>query len=196
MSRPLDEEYFTRYGANSSGVRKTDYSKNWRHFTFSLPDMLRIYRARYGKDPRTFLDIGAADGSFIRKVLERGIKARGIENSPYILGQIEDRSIRRLIQVGNAADLVRDMKPGAYDIILECAAQYLPPRRLDRYLKNLAKLQPGMVCLLVDAKSYGGDRGGAHTGVKTFETITWWRRKMVESGFEKSPHEFFFFGKG
>lgn len=201
MSRPssvpsssaLGEEYFTRYGANSPGVRKTDYSKNWRHFTFSLPDILRIYRARYGRDPRTFLDIGAADGSFVAKVREHGIRARGIENSPYILAQIRDPKIRRLIEVGNAADLVREIEPGAFDLILECAAQYLPPRRLDRYLKNLAKLKPGMLCLLVDAKSYAGDRGGAHTGVKTFETITWWRRKVVECGFEKSPHEFFFY---
>jgi hypothetical protein len=195
MSLPLGEEYFTRYGANSPGVRKTDYRRNWRHFTFSLPEMLRVYRSRFGRDPGTFLDIGAADGSFLIKARERGMKARGIENSPFILAQIPDSKIRRLIQVGNAADLVRDMRPGAYDLVLECAAQYLPPRRLDRYLKNLARLQPGMVCLLVDPRNYQGDRGSAHTGVRTFETITWWRRKMVECGFEKSPHEFFFFAK-
>ncbi len=193
MSRPLGEEYFTRYGVNSAGVRKTDYSKNWRHFTFSLPDMLRVYRARFGRDPRAFLDIGAADGSFLRAARERGIRSRGIENSPYILAQIRDRAIRRLIQVGNAADLTRDRTPGAQDLILECAAQYLPPRRLDRYLKNLARLRPDMVCLLVDPRNYQCDRGPAHTGVRTFETITWWKRKMKAAGFTRCEKDFYFF---
>jgi hypothetical protein len=193
MSRPLGEEYFTRYGVNSAGVRKTDYSRNWRHFTFSLPEILRIYKKRLGKPPRTFLDIGAADGRFMEEARSRGLKVRGIENSPYILAQIRDRSLRARIRVGNAADLIRDFEPGAFDIILECAAQYLPPRRLDRYLKNLARLRPGMVCLLVDPRNYQGDRGSAHTGVRTFETITWWKKKMEETGFRRSSHDFFFF---
>jgi hypothetical protein len=193
MTRPLGEDYFTRYGANSPGVRKTDYSRSWRHFTFSLSDMLRVYRSRYGKNPRTFLDIGAADGSLMVKAREKGLKVRGIENSPYILAQIRDPKIRRLITVGNAADLVKELEPGSCDLILECAAQYLPPRRLDRYLKNLAKLRPGMVCMLVDPRNYEGDRSGPHTGVRTFDTITGWRKKMEACGFERSSHEFCFY---
>ncbi|MCD6024216.1 MAG: uncharacterized protein K0Q91_1132 [Fibrobacteria bacterium] len=193
MSRPLGEDYFTRYGVNSPGIRKKDYARSWRHFTFSLPEILRIYRRHTGSAPRTFLDIGAADGSFMQLARERGLKVRGIENSPYILAQIQDRSLRARIQVGNAADLIRDFEPGAFDIILECAAQYLPPRRLDRYLKNLTRLTPGMVCLLVDPKNYQGDRGKAHTGVRTFETLTWWKRKMAGAGYAKCEGGFYFF---
>src|SRR5690606_9120739 len=115
---------------------------------------------------------GAADGSFLRKALERGLKVRGIENSPYILSRIKDPKIKALILEADAVDAIRDVKPGSCDIILECAAQYLPPRRLDRYLKNVARAcsREGMVCLLVDPKNYDGDRSGPHTGVRTFET--------------------------
>jgi SAM-dependent methyltransferase len=129
----------------------------------------------------------------MREARTRGLKVRGIENSPYILERIRDRTIRDRIQVGNAADLIREIEPGSFDLILECAAQYLPPHRLDRYLKNLARLEPNMVCLLVDPRNYQGDRGAAHTGVRTFETITWWKKKMREAGFEHSVNDFFFF---
>ncbi|HEX2612811.1 MAG TPA: hypothetical protein VHO02_04390, partial [Fibrobacteria bacterium] len=83
-----------------------------------------------------------------------------------------------------------------FDIILECAAQYLPPRRLDPYLKNVARAcaPGGMVCLLVDPKNYQGDRSPAHTGARTFENLTWWRGKMKALGFSRVPdHDFFFF---
>lgn len=193
MSRPLGEEYFARYGVNSAGIQKKDYARSWRHFTFSLSEILRVYRKRVGKAPRTFLDIGAADGRFMQAARARGLRVWGIENSPYILERIEDPKLKALIQVGNAADIARDLEPGAFDILLECAAQYLPPRRLDRYLKNLARLKPGMVCLLVDPRNYQGDRGKAHTGVRTFETITWWKRKMAGVGYGKREGDFYFF---
>jgi SAM-dependent methyltransferase len=195
---PLGKDYFALYGPSTPGIRKADYSRNWRHFTFSLPEILRVYRKRFGREPRTFLDIGAADGSFLKKALEQGLKAKGIENSPYILARIQDRKLKALILEGNAADLIRDPKviePGAYDIVLECAAQYLPPRRLDPYLKNVARLcsESGMVCLLIDPKNYEGDRSGPHTGVRTFESMTWWRKKMLSFGYEKSGKDFYFF---
>jgi SAM-dependent methyltransferase len=192
--KPLGADYFDRYGVNTAGTRKRDYSRSWRHFTFSLPEILRVYRRRFGKGPRTFLDIGAADGSFLKKALERGLKARGIENSPYILARIKEPKIRALILEADAVDAIRDVKPGSHDIILECAAQYLPPHRLDRYLKNVARAcsSDGMVCLLIDPKNYDGDRSGPHTGVRTFETMTWWRRKMLVLGFKRSDKDFYF----
>jgi hypothetical protein len=193
--QPLGEDYFARYGVDTPGLRKKDYSRSWRHFTFSLPEILRVYRQRFGKPAQTFLDIGAADGSFMKKALGRGLKVRGIENSPYILARIQDRKLRALIVQADAVDAIRTVKPGSYDIILECAAQYLPPRRLDRYLKNVARAcsAEGMVCLLIDPKNYDGDRSGPHTGVRTFETMTWWRKKMLGLGFERSGKDFYFF---
>lgn len=195
-SAPLGEEYFTRYGVNTKGVRKADYARNWRHFTFSLPEILDVYRSRHGRLPATFLDVGAADGRFVALALEAGLKARGIENSPYILSRIVDPALKALIVEGDAAAVIRDFGPGSFDVILECAAQYLPPRRLDRYLRNIARAcaPGGMICLLVDPRNYGGDRCPAHTGVRTFETMTGWRRKMLASGFRSVPrYDFFFF---
>jgi hypothetical protein len=95
----------------------------------------------------------------------------------------------------DAVDAVRDVESGSCDIILECAAQYLPPRRLDRYLKHVARVcsGDGMVCLLVDPKNYQGDRSPAHTGARTFETMTWWRKKMLSLGFKRSGKDFYFF---
>jgi hypothetical protein len=101
-----------------------------------------------------------------------------------------------LILEADAVDAIRDVKPGSFDIILECAAQYLPPHRLDRYLKNVTRAcsREGMVCLLIDPKNYDGDRSGPHTGVRTFETMTWWRGRMTVLGFRKTAsHDFFFF---
>lgn len=37
---------------------------------------------------------------------------------------------------------------------------------------------------------------GPHTGVRTFETMTWWRRKMLGIGFERSEKDFYFFVGG
>jgi SAM-dependent methyltransferase len=195
-AKPLGPEYFARYGVNTAGTRKRDYARSWRHFTFSLPEILRVYRRRHGRLPATFLDIGAADGRFVALALKAGLKARGIENSPYILARIEDPKLKALITEGDAAAVIREFGPGSFDIILECAAQYLPPRRLDRYLKNVARAcaPGGMVCLLVDPRNYGGDRCPPHTGVRTFETMTAWRARMKALGFERVPeHDFFFF---
>jgi SAM-dependent methyltransferase len=195
-SKPLGRDYFARYGVNTAGTRKRDYARSWRHFTFSLPEILRTYRRRNGRRPETFLDIGAADGRFVALAVQAGLKARGIENSPYILSRIEDPALRALIVNGDAADAIRDVPAGSCDVILECAAQYLPPRRLDRYLRNVARAcaPGGMACLLVDPRNYGGDRCPAHTGVRTFETMTAWRKRMRAAGFAHvKDHDFFFF---
>ncbi len=191
-SRPLGEAYFARYG---TGSRRTDYSRSWKRFTFSLPAILRVYRERNGKLPESLLDLGAADGSLMREALRRGLKARGVENSPYILDRIRDPRLRRLIRRADAADFVRGLKPRSFDVIVECAAQYLPPRRLAPYLRNAARaLSPGgMLCLLVDPRNYQGDRSPPHMGVRTYETVTWWRRKMREAGFARREGEFYFF---
>lgn len=193
---PLGADYFERYGVNTAGTRKRDYARSWRQFTFSLPDILRAYRAHAGRRPRTFLDVGAADGRFVAQALKAGLDARGIENSPYILERIADPGLRARIARADAAEAIRAVAPGSQDIILECAAQYLPPRRLDRYLANVARaVAPGgMVCLLVDPRNYQGDRSPAHTGVRTFETLTWWRMKLRENGLRRiREHDFFFF---
>ena len=190
---PLGEDYFARYGSNTPGERKTDYSRSWRHYTFSLPEIFRLYRARFGRKPETFLDIGAADGSLVKKALEKGLKARGLENSPYILARIADPALRALIAEADAADAIKRMPAASCDVIVECAAQYLPPRRLDRYLRNVARVSSGMVCLSVDARNYEGNRSGPHTGVRTFETKTWWRRKMREAGFPRCEADYYFF---
>lgn len=193
---PLGADYFERYGVDTAGIRKRDYARSWRHFTFSLPEILRVFRKETGRVPAVFLDVGAADGSFVALALKAGLDARGIENSHYILARIADRALRARITVADAADAVKDVPAGSVDILLECAAQYLPPRRLDRYLKNVARaVAPGgMVCLLVDPRNYQGDRASAHTGVRTFETLTWWRGKMKTNGFRKTGgHDFFFF---
>lgn len=206
MPRPsasafLGADYFERYGVNTAGTVKRDYARSWRHFTFSLPEILRVYRAHNGRGrkPATFLDIGAADGRFVAQALKAGLTARGIENSPYILARIEDPALRKLITVGDAADAVKDIPAGSWDVILECAGQYLPPRRLPLYLRNVARAcaQGGMVCLLVDPKNYQGDRAPAHTGARTFETLTWWRARMKENGLRRTPgHDFYFFKPG
>ncbi len=194
-SMALGEDYFLRYGVNTPGTLKKDYSRNWRHFTFSFPEILRVYRAQFKSVPLNFLDIGAADGRFMQIAMDRGLKVRGIENSPFILARISDRKLRKLILQADALDAVVDLPEGSFDIILECAAQYLPPHRLDRYLKNVKRLcsNAGMVCLLIDPKNYEGDRSGPHTGVRTFESMTWWRKKMLALGFERSGKDFYFF---
>jgi SAM-dependent methyltransferase len=191
----LGADYFDRYGVNTAGTRKRDYARSWRHFTFSLPEILRVYRAHNGRKPESFLDIGAADGRFVQLALKAGLSARGIENSPYILSRIEDPALKTLITVADAADAILEVPAGSCDVILECAAQYLPPRRLARYLKNVTRATApgGLVCLLVDPKNYQGDRAPAHTGAKTFETMTWWRGHMTALGLRRIPdHDFFF----
>ncbi|HAO99947.1 MAG TPA: hypothetical protein DCQ83_07895 [Fibrobacteres bacterium] len=193
MSRPLGEEYFARYGANAPGYRKTDYSKTWQYHTFSLPDIFRIYQKRFGKVPETFLDLGAADGRLLQKALRRGLNACGVENSPYILARIRDPKLRARIRNADATREIRNIKAGSYDVVVECVAQYLPPRRRDRYLKNVRRVCSGVVCLLVDAKNYDGNRSGPHTGVRTFESKTWWRSKMRSLGFMRCEEDFYFF---
>src|SRR4051812_26687322 len=103
MTRPLGEDYFARYGAKGPGERPSDYSKNWRDYTFSLPEILKIYRRHFGEKPQTFFDIGAADGRLVKKALQYGLKAWGIENSPYILSKISDRKVKALIREADAA---------------------------------------------------------------------------------------------
>ena len=192
-SAPLGEDYFTRYGANGSGDPKSDYSRNWRDFTFSIPEILKIYRSHYKRAPTTFLDIGAADGSLVAAALKRGLEARGFENSPYILSRIRDPQIRARVTEADAASAIRTITPGSQDIIIECAAQYLPPHRLDRYLKNVVRASSGLLCLSVDARNYQGNRSGPHAGVRTFETATWWRKKLFEAGFSVCQDDYYFF---
>lgn len=193
MKKPLGEDYFTRYGAHTPGYEKKDYSRNWSHYTFSIPEILRTYRSRFEKLPKTFLDLGAADGSLLKKALRRGLKVRGVENSPYILARIRDPKIRALIRQADADIEILKFKSDSVDVVVECVAQYLPPRARDRYLKQVRRVCPGMVCLLVDAKNYNGIRGKAHTGVRTFETKTWWRKKMFSLGFNRCDDDFYFF---
>jgi SAM-dependent methyltransferase len=193
MAAAFGEDYFTRYGARGRGSRAADYSRNWRDFTFRLPEILRIYRKRTGREPQTFLDIGAADGSLVREAARRGLKARGFENSPYILSRIADPALRALILEVNAADAIKDPDPDSFDIVIECAAQYLPPHRLNRYLKNVARVCSGMVCLSVDARNYQGNRAGPHEGVRTFETMTWWKKTMRAAGFTRCEQDYYFF---
>lgn len=195
-TKALGAEYFERYGVNTAGTVKRDYARSWRHFTFSFPEILRVYRTRNRRKPETFLDIGAADGRFVALALKAGLNARGIENSPYILARIGDPALRKLITVADAAAAIRDVPAGSCDVVLECAAQYLPPRRLARYLKNVARAcaPGGMVCLLVDPRNYQGDRAPAHTGARTFETMTWWRARMIALGLQRvAGHDFYFF---
>lgn len=190
---PFGEEYFTSYGAHGPGGRKLDYARNWRDHTFSLPDILKRYKARYGKAPRTFFDIGAADGRLVGAALDRGLKARGIENSPYILARITDPRIKARVRRADALQAIREIPDGACDIVIECAAQYLPPRRLKAYLRQVARICAGITCLSVDARNYQGNRSGPHAGVRTFETATWWRKALFEAGFELCEDDYYFF---
>ena len=193
MPKPLGKDYFSRYGAHTPGYQNTDYSKSWRDYTFAVDEVLETYRKHFGEDPKTFLDIGAADGRLLKRALRHGLKARGIENSSYILDQIKDRKIRARIKKADATKEIRALKAESYDIIVECVAQYLSPTRRDGYLKKVTRAWSGMVCLLVDAKGYGGSRSGPHAGVRTYETKTWWKRKMLSIGFKKCQEDFYFF---
>jgi hypothetical protein len=190
---PLGEEYFARYGARGAGGRAADYSRNWRDHTFSVPEIIRLHQARFRKAPRTFFDIGAADGSLVDQALKHGLRARGIENSPYILARITDRRLKARIRRADALEALRELPDGAYDVVIECAAQYLPPHRLNRYLKNVARVCSGMACLSVDARNYQGNRAGPHAGVRTFETMTCWKKTMRAAGFKGCEQDYYFF---
>ena len=195
MPKPLGKEYFSRYGAHTPGYQNIDYSKSWRDYTFAVDEVVKAYRKRFNEEPKTFLDIGAADGRLLKQALRHGLKARGIEHSSYILDRIKDRKIRLRIKKTDAVKEIRSLKPESQDIIVECVAQYLSPVRRDRYLKTVVRACSGMVCLLVDARGYDGNRSGPHTAVRTYETKTWWKRKMLSLGFKKCEEDFYFFKK-
>jgi SAM-dependent methyltransferase len=175
--RAFDKSYFAAYGPGGNKA----YEKSWRDFTFDPKDVIGLYRALFDTKPKTLLDIGAANGALVSAFLGKGVEALGIENSPIIHRKIKSRRLKSRVRLGDAATLVPRLPDAAFDVIIECAAQYLPRKAVRAYLKQVHRACARLCCLLIQFKERDAT---PHQGLAVFETKAWWKAEMARAGFE------------
>lgn len=138
--KPLPPEYFTYYADEELGVRDRSYTSNWRDYGFSrFEDYLRVLARSYASTPNSVFETGSADGSVIRELTNRGIRARGVEFSKSILQECDPQT-RRKIARGNAVEVVHAIPDESFDCVYETCAQYIPEEYLETYFKSLRRI--------------------------------------------------------
>jgi hypothetical protein len=175
-----DKAYFESYGPGGS----KSYARSWREFTFDPADILALHKALFDAKPKTLLDLGAANGALVAAFLKKGVDAVGIENSRYIHRTIADPSLKKRIALGDARQIIRTLPAQGFDVVIDCAAQYLPARQMPAYLKQLRRITGNLFCLLVEFKT-GSEP--PHQGVRHFQPPQWWKARLAAAGFKHVP---------
>lgn len=138
--KPLPPEYFSNYADEEIGVRDRSYTSNWRDYGFSrFEDYLRVLEKSYASTPNSVFETGSADGSVIRELTNRGIRARGVEFSKHILEDCDPQT-RRKIARGNAIEVVNALPDESFDCVYETCAQYIPEEYLESYFRALHRI--------------------------------------------------------
>lgn len=179
-SRALDAAYFQTYGPGGD----KSYAESWQDFTFDPDDVITLFQTLFNRKPKTLLDIGAADGALVQAFLRERVDAIGIENSAYIHRQIRDRRLRRRVLFGDADAFLKHFPDARFDIVIDCATQYLTRRQLRPHLEQSRRVCAHLFCLLVDFKQ---GRNRPHRGAALFETPSWWKIRLAAAGFKHVP---------
>lgn len=174
----LPASYFDNYA--DPGVEDRSYEANWRRYGFQLFDR---YMADLEQDgialPKTALDIGAANGAAIEELQRLGIKARGIEASKYIYDQAKPET-KKLIAFGDATELVKRIPAGAFEVVYETAAQYVPKEKLKQYLADLHNVVGRDLVIVLHTREHDPK---PHAGQVNFLTNAAWRELITGAGF-------------
>ena len=169
--KPLGQEYFSNYADNDLDIRDRSYSENWRDYGFArLEDYLKILARSYTAMPGSIFECGSADGSVIRELTSRGIRARGCELSKFILGDC-DPLTRRKIARANVFEVLHVLSDGSYDCVYETCAQYIPEEDLEDYFKEIKRIVKRDLVIVLHTKE---DDPKPHTGqINHWENAKW-----------------------
>lgn len=193
---PLPMHYFENYAdpdtdADTSTDTDTDssssvdvdhsYAKNWRDYGFNrFNDYLRLLKETYARTPDTVFEFGSADGSVIEELLKQGFRARGCENSLGILRTCKSKDVRKLICYGSAYEVARALPDNSYDCIYETAAQYLKPKLLKQYFKELQRIAKNDMVIVLHTVDEDPE---PHEGQVNHLTNDDWINLICDAGF-------------
>jgi len=161
-----DESY---YGPSydKSGIPYGRDEKFWVDFFSKIADEI-VTTLR----PRTALDVGCASGMLVEALRERGVDARGIDISPWAIGQVPD-DLRPYCRIGSITDEI----DGGYDVIT-CfeVLEHLPAFLAETSVANLCRHS---TAILFSSTPTDFDEP-THLNV---EPVGYWARLFLRQGF-------------
>jgi cyclopropane fatty-acyl-phospholipid synthase-like methyltransferase len=181
--RPLPTDYFTYYADEEIGVRDRSYATNWRDYGFSrFEDYLRVLDRAYTSKPNSVFECGSADGSVIRELKSRGIRARGCEFNKEILKNC-DPDTRTMIARTNVFEVLNALPDTCYDCVYETAAQYIPEQYLESYFKKLYRIVKRDLVIVLHTIE---ENEQPHTGQLNHWPAKKWEELLGSAGFENA----------
>jgi len=180
----LKDKYFDEYGLWDESQRNDNlsYNETWKHHTFNPDFLIKIFKSKVGGEPNSFLDLGAANGKYIKTMLDKKVESLGIENNKYIYNKIEDEDTKERIKFGDVVTEVDNIKDDSFDIVLESCVQYLKPGDISGYLKDVYRITNKICFILIDFKDWNEK---PHEGQVTFKTKKDWYKMIKDIGFKK-----------
>jgi len=179
----LTDNYFDTYAWDPKYPDRT-YDAMWKTYGFHVFEhYLRDLRECSIPYPESVLDVGAANGRVIEELVNRyGIRAKGIEQSQYMYNKAAP-STKKLIQLGDATELIQHVPTGAYECAYETIGQYLTKDKLPAYLEQLRRVITLDVVLLVSTSDMTSK---PHHEQVIFESDDFWLGAFAEAGFRSA----------
>ena len=188
--KEFEHSYFRHYGGYNRPYRKT-----FKQYGNSPVELRKFLRATGRRFPETILDLGAADGSALKR-FGRFFSARvlhGVELSRYAYARrvVED------IFLGDMCEFAADRPAGflpQYDLVLVNSAMYLQPDELPSFLRSLVSLCHRRTTIMFALPSYYPS--GLYTYLPEFKRSCpgrsvpiirpkgWWIESVYNAGFE------------
>lgn len=128
-----DETYYS-HGYETE--TDTAYGRHGQWLTFFNAAAKRIKKRIR---PRTVLDVGCAFGLLVEALNDAGVDARGVDISPYAIGQAREDMRDRMAE-GSILDPLPLIDGNRYDLVI-CVEvlEHLPPEQAELAVHNLCK---------------------------------------------------------
>lgn len=179
LVRTLPDTYFDNYAEDCDGDDKS-YSANWKDYGFNrFTDYLKLLSRSYTSPPRTCFETGSADGSVIKELCGMGIETCGVEINKYILIKCVDKNVRSKIARADASELVKVLPDNSFDCVYETCVEYLNPKKVESYLKNIRRISKRDIVFLLHTK----ESEQQHTGQVTYLSNGEWLELLSGLGF-------------
>jgi 2-polyprenyl-3-methyl-5-hydroxy-6-metoxy-1,4-benzoquinol methylase len=162
----VDSALYDQYYREADSRHQTSYGSTF------IKDVFR------NLDFRTVLDAGCGSGILVRRFLEKGYVARGIELSEWVVqSQCPDLLRDGIVQVGSLVDL--PYRDNSFDLVFSSdVLEHIPEELIPRVVSELVRVSRGAVFMSISLRP-SSMNNKYHV---TLKPRSWWEEQFLRCG--------------